>query len=249
LLMPPLQDRYVLYRLGEKESSLPGNVIAMYDIKNVLNFAWTGRSDMDVEGGGIFLRQLARSLLANATVQCSTVPWTRMYESDQFVKKNSDVFDWSRSVYGAACWTGFLMNNTPEFWDVVSDVFAAIFAQTKYVVPDVEMWGGAIRTNPARTSFGYRNATFNVGLLLMVPVIENAEAVFLQESAIVNAAWPKVEAFLEGSYVNYPSAYLLEHADYARVLWGKKLEALVSAKQKYDPHNIFRQPMSIPVSM
>ena len=54
LTIPPLQDRNVLYRLGEKESSLPGNVIAMYDIKNTINFAWTGYSELDVKGGDIF---------------------------------------------------------------------------------------------------------------------------------------------------------------------------------------------------
>lgn len=124
-----------------------------------------------------------------------------------------------------------------------------------YLWPDVELWGGAIHQVPANaTAFPHRAAVYNVGVLLMVPHDDpNAETVFQQEFHSVDRWWPKVAQHLTGSYINYPSVSLLENNNdndyeyqYAHVYWGDNLPRLVRIKQRYDPDNIFRFPMSVP---
>ena len=120
-----------------------------------------------------------------------------------------------------------------------------------YLLPDVELWGGSISRRASNaTAFPHRSAIYNVGVLLMIPLHEpNGTEVFERELKKVNTWWYKVDQYLSGSYVNYPTVSLLDHDDphhYAKVLWGENLPRLVSIKQQYDPNNVFRFPMSVP---
>lgn len=108
--------------------------------------------------------------------------------------------------------------------------------------------GGAIHdTLPNETAFPYRSAVYNVGLLLLVPMEEpNQEETFEHESASVNRWWPEVEQYLTGSYLNYPTLSLGE--GYPKAFWGANLPRLKELKRRYDPGNVFAQPMSVPLA-
>jgi FAD/FMN-containing dehydrogenase len=138
--------------------------------------------------------------------------------------------------------------------DILRHMEIGLTASQPYLFPDIELWGGAIhRTHTTATAFPYRSAIYNVGVLLMIPVNEtNATGVFEQESMKVNQWWYKIDQYLTGSYVNYPTISLLDHEDqnnYAKVFWGENLPRLVKIKQRYDPGNVFRFPMSVPLQL
>jgi FAD/FMN-containing dehydrogenase len=242
-----------LFRLGDVEDSLPGNVLVMHDARNQINLLYSGKDAHDVVGGMEYLQHLVQSFGFGNDRVVDTVAlspqWTRMYDDSE---KRHD--SWSDPVWAAACWTGFLFpeNNTAAVWRDIMHHFEFGLASNSYLMPDVELWGGAIHhLLPNSTAFPHRAAIYNVGVLLIVPVnTTNADQVFREQSEHVDGWWPNVEKYLTGSYVNYPTVSLLNHADklhYARTYWGENLLRLVEIKRKYDPENRFNFPMSVPL--
>jgi FAD/FMN-containing dehydrogenase len=247
-----------LFRLGDVESILPDNVIVMYDEIDAINFMWSGRNESEAQQGDVVLHDLVQSLLESPmqpiNVKQGSISWTETFGAN----KTADTdLDWGEAVWAAGCWTGFLLpeNNTVDVWnDILRHMEIGLTASQPYLFPDIELWGGAIhRTHTTATAFPYRSAIYNVGVLLMIPVNEtNATAVFEQESMKVNQWWYKIDQYLTGSYVNYPTISLLDHEDknnYAKVFWGENLPRLVKIKQRYDPDNVFRFPMSVPLQL
>ena len=108
--------------------------------------------------------------------------------------------------------------------------------------------GGAIHdTLPNETAFPFRSAIFNVGLLLIVSMEElHPEEVFQRESTLVNQWWPEVQQYLTGSYLNYPTLSL--GSEYPSAFWGDNLPRLQKVKRKYDPDNVFANPLSVPLA-
>ena len=264
---------YFLYQIGQMESRLPDNLILMYDEMNAISLLWTGTNDTDVKDGNMKLQNLVESIMSSATDSFDshpvTVSWTGTFgitnSSEQASNKSknnhkndnnsTEYFDWGTSAWAAGCWTGFLLpeNNTMEIWnDIIHHMDLGLKHSQPYLYPDVELWGGAInrRTSNA-TAFPYRSAIYNVGILLIIPLNEpNGTEVFERESKKINEWWYRVDQYLTGSYVNYPTVSLLDHPDdphhYARVLWGENLPRLVQIKQQVDPNNVFQFPMSVP---
>lgn len=252
LKLPTTDMADFLFRLGEMEPNAPGNFLAMHDQIDTVNLLWSGRDAIDIEVGETYLNDLVDSIgsasIRNAT-QRGSLNWSSMYDGD--IQKT-----WGGSVYAAACWAGFLLpeNNTAEVWhDILRHIEIGLF-ESPHLLPDIELWGGAISKKAANaTAFPYRSAIYNVGVLLTIPPDElHADVVYEREYRSVNQWWPKVAQYLSGSYVNYPSVSLLDNSDkfhYSRVFWGKNLDRLVEIKRQYDPNDVFRFPMSVPVNL
>lgn len=262
LRLPDAHDMAeVLYNLGALNA--PGNLVAMFDGVGTMFFLWTGRDAADMESGDGHFADLVRSVLPAAVVAAESQnltavsgSWVRAFGGGDDTAA-TEANAWGNAVWAAACWTGFLLpaNNTIDVWRDVMEIMAAGFAESPHLLPDIELWGGAIATaaTSTGTAFPYRSAVYNVGVLLMVkPDEPDAQGVFERESANVDRWWPRVEQYLVGSYVNYPSVRLLQHDDpqhYAKVYWGENLPRLVRVKQRYDPDDVFHFPMSVPVSL
>ena len=249
---------HFLHHLGMMNSQLPDNVLVMHDEPDVINLSWSGRDATDIFHGDVFLYDLVRSLIgpspASFYIQQESISWSDTFGPNTTTDSNKN---WGDSVFAAACWTGFLLpeNNTAEIWsDLMGHMAAGILDSEPYLLPDIELWGGAIRrVHETATAFPYRSAVYNVGVLLIIPVNEtNAHVVFEQEKRKVNRWWYKIGQYLTGSYVNYPMASLLDNEDsnhYAKMFWGENLQRLVQIKQKYDPGNVFHFPMSVPLNL
>lgn len=251
LTLPDASDRATfLHRLGEREKELPGNLVVMHDIEEAVGVGWSGRNDQEFESSAQYVESLFQELLPpGATVtdtNTTDIQWTAMF----------DAFDndWSPDAYAMGCWYGFLLpeNNTAEIWrDIMERISNAVHdSPGGFLLPDIELWGGAIHNVPWNaTAFPYRSAIFNVGVLLTIPEDQpNAAQVFEEESAKVDEWWPEVAQHLTGSYVNYPTTWLLQQ-DYAQVYWGDNLPRLVETKRKVDPQNVFEFSMSVPMAV
>jgi FAD/FMN-containing dehydrogenase len=254
---------YFLYQIGRMESTLPDNVILMYDAMNAVSLLWTGSDDAEVEEGNDKLLKLVESILGSSSkrnlfdTNQVTISWTDTFSTTNYSiqsSNNTDYVDWGATAWAAACWTGFLFpeNNTIDIWnDIVHHIDVGLLSSHPYLYPDIELWGGDISRRASNaTAFPYRSAVYNVGILLIIPLNEpNGTEVFERESKKINEWWYKVDQYLTGSYVNYPSVSLLDHTDphhYARVLWGENLPRLVQIKQQFDPNHVFQFPMSVP---
>ena len=254
---------HFLYQIGNVESTLPDNVVLMYDAMNAVSLWWTGSSDADVQNGNVTLQNLVESIVKSdsATYPFDSIQqsfsWTESFGRTNFSQPtdgNIEYYDWGAATWAAACWTGFLLpeNNTIEVWnDIMYHLDIGLQDSQPYLEPDIELWGGDIgrRTSNA-TAFPYRSAIYNVGVLLVIPLhVSNGTEIFERESKKINEWWYKIDQYLTGSYVNYPMVSLLNHTDphhYAKVYWGDNLPRLVKVKQQYDPDNVFRFPMSVP---
>eukprot|EP00978_Attheya_sp_CCMP212_P024484 scaffold76911_cov51-Attheya_sp.AAC.1 len=149
-------------------------------------------------------------------------------------------------------WSGFLYDdrNNLEVWTEISNLLGAVAAKCPYLHWHVELWGGAIsNVAPQDTAFYYRDALFNIGLILMVPDDDagSTQDVFDAQVKAVDAIWPRVSKYFHGVYTNY-NMESLDQMHYANAYWGHNLERLQTVKQLYDPQNIFSFPQSIPLS-
>ena len=150
-----------------------------------------------------------------------------------------------------SAWTGFLHeeHNNLDAWNEIQQVFIELNEASPYLMLDVELFGGKIATaaKPDETAFPFRDALWNVGLLLLIPTTEeNAEQLFAEGVAMVNAAWPRVQQYLDGVYLNYQMESLTPD-EYPKQYWGSNLDRLMKLKAKYDPSNVFKHPQSIPL--
>jgi FAD/FMN-containing dehydrogenase len=150
-------------------------------------------------------------------------------------------------------WTGYLFrdNNTLAVWNDIIKQMSIMMQESPFLQHHTELYGGAISQVASNaTAFFYREAVYNVGVLLYVPSYDNpnALAIFQEQSSLITAWWPNVSQYLSGVYNNYPMASL-SHLDYARAYWGDNLERLVRIKQKYDPTNVFQFEQSVPMQL
>eukprot|EP00797_Seminavis_robusta_P005270 Sro1347_g264940.2 (215) ;mRNA; f:25188-25832 len=212
---------------------------------------FTGRTDEEVEAGKDYLDQLIEEIhpegVPRNIKQAPVSNWSDSYSLQDFQGT------WGEQVWAAGCWYGFLKpeNNTEEIWkDINRHIAKGIQESGPYLLPDVEFWGGRIKeTKWNETAFPHRDAVFNLGVLLQIPAdTEDAEAVFQEHFHKVNQWWPKVEQYLQGSFVNYPMV-AMEARDYPRVYWGDNLPRLVDIKRRVDPQNAFRFPLSVPMHL
>lgn len=249
----------VVHKLGQLESELPGNIYFMVD--NIMtcashqinvNIFWTGRNSVEVSRGVPIVQDLIVSLLANepispVNVTASTISWTSLSGPPAASISSG----WNDHVWAAQTWTGYLHaeNNTAEIWrDIMTTIVHGV-DDALFLAPDVEFWGGAIHDKAwHETAFPYRDAVWNVGVLLMIPAtLPNAQEVYQVQAAKVNAWWSSVSKYLTGSYVNYPMISLRD--DYPQAFWGDNLPRLVKMKQRVDPDNVYDFPMSVPVTL
>jgi FAD/FMN-containing dehydrogenase len=250
---------HFLYHLGSIDARLPGNVIMLHDEVDVINLSWSGRSESDIQNGDVFLYDLVQSVMGlserELDIQQMAYSWSDTFGANTTTTNSN--WNWGNSVWAAACWTGFLLpeNNTAKVWShIMRHMTTGLQDSRPYLLPDIELWGGAIGRAPASsTAFPYRSAIYNVGILLVIPVNEtNAAAVYEQEKRKIDQWWHEIDKYLTGSYVNYPMASLLNHTDsihYAKMYWGGNLPRLVKIKQRYDPNNVFQFPMSVPLNL
>lgn len=244
-----------LYKMGEMEPLLPGNLQLDWDGTNVtdlyheVKISWTGQYDQDIQQSDAFVRSLVGSLVSDVepvAYESDIISW-----SDSAHRTEKVLAGYSQEVWGADCWTGFLLpeNNTDAIWnDIMESITQGLVDSSPYLMPCVELWGGAIHdTAWNETAFPYRSAIYNLGVLLWIPADEaNAEEIFAEQKAAVNAWWPKVARYLQGSYVNYPMSSLVGTEEYPNVYWADNLPRLVQVKQRYDPHGVFTFPLAVP---
>jgi FAD/FMN-containing dehydrogenase len=232
----------------------PGNLVFIHDEPDTVNMIWWGASDDEARDGEAYLNDLLLwvqggggtssdtaddgTTANNVTHQVFHTTWDELYRPSSLTAAA-----WGTSVYAAACWTGFLLpgNNTRAVWnDILSIIDAHV--DDLYLLPDIELWGGAISTirNHHETAFPYRDAIYNVGVLLLVQ--EDNIDLYNQKVAAVDIWWPTVAKHLQGTYVNYP----MRNAS-PRLMWGDHLPRLTTLKRRYDPEHLFRQPLGVPM--
>lgn len=251
----------ILHRAGQMEQhgELPGQVILMVDGRGeddpsqlLARFAWSGTDESDMEGAEVYLTGLIQRLAPEEPLKLDTGSWQWSGAADSSDSPApTGNFSWEERVWKAHPWCGFLhaVNNTEAVWRDIMQRIAQGLKESPNLVPDIELWGGAIgKEKWNTTAFPYRSAIYNVGVLLMVePNEPNAEAVFEEQVRQVNAWWPEVSKYLTGSYVNYPSLSLGD--SYPLAFWGDNLAKLTRVKQRYDADNVFNFPMSVPLEL
>jgi FAD/FMN-containing dehydrogenase len=237
-----------LYKLGQNERTIPGNLMVMHDQVDTVGLMWSGQNDSEIDLAANYIGGLVEDFVPPHTpheFHLTELLWTKAV-----VSKNQP---WGVDVYAVRCWYGFLhpVNNTQAVWnDIMSHITRGVHNSSGLLLPDIEFWGGAIYNTPSNaTAFPHRSTVFNVGVLLTVPSdTPNAAFAFETEEAKINEWWPNVARYLTGSYVNYPTTTLLQ-GDYAHAHWGDNLPRLVNIKRRVDPENIFEFPMSVPIEM
>lgn len=235
--IPVTTDRAdFLYKVGALDH--PGNMVMMHDTIATVNMLWWGESDHTACQGKAYFASLLEGAnhFTNVTYEFYNMTWDDMYG----VSTASEVPDWGSSVYAASCWCGFLMpqNNTKTVWREILRLFDEHVDQ--HLVPDIELWGGAIsHRNRNATAFPYREAVYNVGVLLLIQ--EEDDDLYESKVESVNRWWPKVAKYLQGTYVNYP----MKNAS-PSLMWGEHLPRLMDTKRHYDPDNFFHHPLGVP---
>ena len=219
----------------------------------------------DLEAGTESLEANIVSMLGNAEYDIIVLSWYKWtvesgnfegsyrFRGNPYVRKSCCAFlILSSNLTGnfVQAWTGFLRpeKNTMETWRAIEEALVPLLKETApNSMTDIELFGGAISSSalPEETAFPYRDARWNAGLLLMVPVEEGLE-VYERNVALVNAAWPKIRKYLDCVYLNYPMESLTNE-EYPRQYWGDNLERLMKLKAKYDPMNVFNHPQSVPL--
>ena len=252
ITLEPSNMAILLYRLGVEEPNLPRNLVAMHDIVNTAWLMWSGQNETSFDGAIDYMNELAGRLIPEHAVsylsQINDFAWSDMYT--QHGHHRSIIS--STPTWGASCWYGFLLpeNNTEIIWrDIMYWISIGTQTSAPYLLPDIELWGGAIHDKPVNaTAFPYRDAIYNVGVLLTVPSTDpDAEEIYQQEVVRINSWWPRISAHLTGSYVNYPMNSIMSHnTDYARLYWSDNLERLVGIKQRVDPLGSFNFPLGVP---
>lgn len=101
-------------------------------------------------------------------------------------------------------------------------------------------WGGAIsRIAPTATAFYWRKAQFYVEWNTSWVKPSNAA----RNIALTRNTRKKLQPYIVGSYINVPDQGIKPSGP---VYYGKNYARLKKVKAKYDPHNVFNNPQSIP---
>eukprot|EP00980_Cylindrotheca_fusiformis_P024097 scaffold11528_cov139-Cylindrotheca_fusiformis.AAC.2 len=260
-----------LQKLGEREAELDGRFIASVhemdflfsdrnEMKSLLDglqasnetatvsLHWMGDSNGDTSDQGMdYIQRNVLSLIPEA--ERANVLVTFYYFSWSGVTRQREQPETWNKVWGAQIWNGFLLsqNNTNKVWASIYRDMNVMFRYCTFLSPNIELWGGAISKRSSNdTAFPHRQAVYNVGVQLLVPnATENAEQVFQNQKALVNAVWPSIAKHLKGVYANYPMPSLSKE-EYPREYWGDNLARLVELQEKYDPGHSLRYEQSIP---
>jgi FAD/FMN-containing dehydrogenase len=247
ILIPSTVERAAfLQYVGELNP--PGNLVLIHDEPETVNMIWWDASDDEARDGEAYLNDLLIWVLGGSSNDGTTAQsvshqvfhttWDELYRPSSLTAAA-----WGSSVYAAACWTGFLLpiNNTRAVWDEILSIIDA-HVDDRYLLPDIELWGGSISTirNHHETAFPYRDAIYNVGVLLLVQ--EDNPELYDEKVAAVDIWWPSVARHLQGTYVNYP----MRNAS-PELMWGDHLPRLTELKRRYDPDHLFRQPLGVPM--
>jgi FAD/FMN-containing dehydrogenase len=258
-----------MYQIGLLEPEIPRTMMMFFDMidpiskQPVFTFGVFGQDQATSHAAMAFVETRVLALLPESSwisKQPMAGKWTdqvsgwnasKVRTANNPEDSSSASFDWGSRVWAAQAWCGFLLpeNNTRAVWNEIVQYLERGLNESSYLQPDIELWGGAISDVASNaTAFVHRSAVYNVGVLLTVPPdLDNAEQVFQEQSARVNAWWPDVAKHLTGVYVNYPMASLSSE-EYPRAYWGKNLERLIQIKQQYDVENYFAYEQSIPMS-
>jgi FAD/FMN-containing dehydrogenase len=230
--------------LGENDKDIPGEIFIYFEnpAAPLVLVSWIGPDDVSLEAGKKYLEEdLPAMMPFNVTITLEPFSWTESTRTEGNLEGNL-----------AQAWNGFLHadNNTLSVWnDIMGHVVAAAQA-SDYLIPDIELWGGAIGSiDPGETAFPHRGALFNVGVLLLVPKdTVNATEVYQAEVDKVNAFWSSISQYMDGAYLNYQMESLNE-TEYPLQYWRDNLDRLVSLKNEYDPTNVFNFPQSLPLAV
>ena len=239
-----------LYEMGNTPPSREfGAVIAGRDGNLAKAYlSWFSPDKKTIQKGDHFFREEIKPILPPA----ATVP--EPYSTFLWAESTHTFFDkgYGEAVKSAEAWQGFLfpVNNTKK---ILHDIMAIMYEGMKIspnLEPHIELWGGAVSdVASSDTAFPYREAIYNVGVLLVIPEDSLMSPLhFHQQVAAINSWWPKVAKYLTGSYLNYPMNSLTS-TEYPRLYWGDNLPRLVELKQKYDADNIFSYDQSMPWSL
>lgn len=239
-----------LFKLGEAGASREFMlVVASRDgDAAVVYMSWFSADADVVQAGNNRFEQEIQPLLKPAAAHPGP------YQDINWATSTHQVTDagYGTEVWAAQAWQGFLFpeNNTLAVWNDIVTIMNAGIEEAPNLEPHIEQWGGAISdVPPSATAFPYREAVYNVGVLLVMQDQEEDSAQRFQEQVTsVNAWWPLVAKYLTGAYVNYPMNSL-SRVEYARLYWGEHLERLVEVKQRYDPDDIFSYEQSIPLNL
>ena len=113
-----------------------------------------------------------------------------------------------------------------------------------YGYVQIDMWGPqstvATTSSAANSAFPYRNALYSVQYSIEWESAEDTET----NLALINQLASKLEPTLGRSppmYVNY-----LDNSVPVSSYYGASMQRLMDIKEKYDPGNYFRNPMTIP---
>ena len=232
--------------LGEHDDDIPGEVFVYFEEAEepTVFVSWVGPDDTSLETGREFLEKdlPVMMLPVNISVQVERVSWANSTRAAGNLEGNL-----------VQAWTGFLYadNNTIAVWDDIMSTILTGIKASKYLIPDIELWGGQIGAiDSGATAFPYRDALFNIGVLLLVPntTVANASMVFQKEVEKVNEWWPSISEYMDGVYLNYQMKSLTS-TEYPHQYWGNNLERLVKIKKKYDPDNVFKFPQSVPLAI
>lgn len=240
-------DPAFLTTIGKRYKTAPGEFSFL--LEGTVNkhgnthllMTWFGKDDLSLDVGEEYMKKEVMSLLTEDKTQGLSVDrlsWSEMTRDSGNLDGNL-----------VRAWTGFLFedNNTEEVWSKIINCMQEACVGNPYLTVDIELWGGKIaEKKPEDTAFYYRNAVYNVGLLLLVPAdMKGAENIYRNTIDEVDKKWSHVKKHLEGVYTNY-IVESLNDAEYANAYWGGNVRRLRQIKDDYDNRNVLHHPQSIP---
>jgi hypothetical protein len=182
--------------------------------KTDLLMTYIGVDEEDLEWGETFVKTEVEQLLPKAAeMSYDRALWSETTKAGGNFPGNL-----------VRAWTGYLFseNNTEDVWKDISEQFTT-FCQEYYpfVYVDIELWGGHIsQVAVDATAFAYRNALFNVGIVILLPADEkHAHKKFKSISDKADLMWTKLSKYFDGVYTNY-QVESLSGNEYAWAYWG-----------------------------
>jgi FAD/FMN-containing dehydrogenase len=243
--IPQQSEFVVLTQLGLAEPDLPRSMFVEVNSEEgewTMTISCLGESELD---GQAAIEAFLRGTLPRSVADRFS------YDRQSWYQNSLDEAEEFKGLL-VQNWNGFLNRNDCNYerLSTIVNAFQKLIGNP-YVLADIELIGGAIsEVDPKSSSFPWRNAIYSVGIIVSVPVATK-HANFMFESMVenVDAVWRnEIAVELEGTFVNYAMKSLETDRDaYASIAWGTNLGRLMQIKAKYDPGNVFRPALSIPL--